>query len=310
MGRGHAASCNPDSSAHPCASGGAPPPAAALLAAHMDAIRAAMAAVCRSLRLSRAEAEDFRGVVWVRLLENDCAVLRKFEGRSSVQTFLVSVIRRLLLDYRIAAWGKWRPSADARRHGDVAMHLERLVFRDGIPFDQALQIVRHRHAVAASAEDLGLLLACLPLRPRRTMVADDELAAVPAAGSDPEERVLRLEARRVLAALGRTTARLALRDRHMLALRFAGQQRPGEIARGFGLDRKAVYRRFEAILLRLRADLRREGITAADVGPWLGRLGPDAPAPAGTASVPAAGRAQAGVALSAITKRSSPTSPR
>jgi len=50
------------------------------------------------------------------------ALLAKFEGRSSLRTFLTVVIQRLFLDHRISAWGKWRPSAEARRGGSTRRH--------------------------------------------------------------------------------------------------------------------------------------------------------------------------------------------
>ena len=38
---------------------------------------------------------------------------------------------------RIAEWGKWRPSAVAKRLGPTAVLLDRLLTRDGRPFDDA-----------------------------------------------------------------------------------------------------------------------------------------------------------------------------
>ena len=71
--------------------------------------------VCRRHRLSGPEAEDFAAEVHLHFIERDSEVLRRFEGRSSLRTFLSVVINRLLLDYRNRLWGKWRPSAEARR---------------------------------------------------------------------------------------------------------------------------------------------------------------------------------------------------
>ena len=83
--------------------------------AQLDTVDRVVAFVCRRHRLSPDESDDFRSVARVKLLEHDYAILRAFEGRSSIQTYLTVVIQRLFLDYRISAWGKWRPSAEARR---------------------------------------------------------------------------------------------------------------------------------------------------------------------------------------------------
>ena len=66
--------------------------------------------VCRRHRLSGAEAEDFASQVRLHFIERNSDVLRRFEGRSSLRTFLSVVIQRLFLDDRNRRWGKWRPT--------------------------------------------------------------------------------------------------------------------------------------------------------------------------------------------------------
>lgn len=58
----------------------------------------------------------------------------------------------------------------------------------------------------------------------------------------------------------------------MLEERFAHGLRLAQIADRRGLEHKTVYRRFAALLRRLRADLEAQGIAGAEVEGWLGRL--------------------------------------
>ena len=74
-------------------------------------------------------------------------MLRRFEGRSSLTTYITVVVQRLFLDRRNRLWGKWRPSAEARRLGPTAVLLERLVSRDGWSAEQALETLRVNHGV-------------------------------------------------------------------------------------------------------------------------------------------------------------------
>src|SRR5262245_61007781 len=104
--------------------------AADYFSSRLPEVDRAIAFVVRRHRLAADTAEDFASVVHLRLLEHDCAVLRKFEGRSRLQTFLVVVVQRLFLDYRIALWGKWRPSAEARGLGPLGIKLDRLRSRE------------------------------------------------------------------------------------------------------------------------------------------------------------------------------------
>src|SRR5262245_42612463 len=103
-----------------------------LLVANIAPIRQLVRGTARRHRLSESERQDFESWVWVRLMDNDFHVIRQFRGQSSFATYLRVVLQRAVLDYRAAKWGKWRPSARARRLGAKAVALERLITRDGV----------------------------------------------------------------------------------------------------------------------------------------------------------------------------------
>jgi RNA polymerase sigma factor (sigma-70 family) len=240
--------------------------APALVAACVPHIQQAIAFVCRRRRLSPDDAHDLASDVYVRLLQHDAAVLRRYRGESSLATFLVVVIERVLLDARIARAGKWRPSAVARRLGRVAIHLERLVFHEGSSLAEAGALVREHTGATHTDDELHFLLALLPPRCRRRMVGDRELEHVPAATADTEDRYLPAEgdaaAKRRAAA--RALARLSADDRRLIGLRFSRGWRLCEIARADGIDEKRIYRRFERALTTLRAEC---GVSARPPGP-------------------------------------------
>src|SRR5262245_60093039 len=103
-------------------------------------IDAVIKAVCREFGF-RDEAEDFRQDVYVHLLERNAAILRDFEGRSQLYTYLYVVVKRKALDLRRRQWRRWRPSKAARDYGRAGVQLEMLMMRDGYPLEQALEIV-------------------------------------------------------------------------------------------------------------------------------------------------------------------------
>ena len=78
----------------------------------------------------------------LRFIENDYAAIRKFRGESSLGTYLTVVVAMLVRDYRVQRWGRWRPSAAARRLGDVAVRLETLVRRNGQAVHEAAETLR------------------------------------------------------------------------------------------------------------------------------------------------------------------------
>src|SRR5207302_4973448 len=132
--------------------------------------------ICRRNHVSSDEAEEFAAHVRLKLIENNYAVFQKFEGRSSLPTYLTTVIHRLFLQYRVQTWGKWRPSAEAKRLGDLAIVFERLITRDGYSLGEATQLLttgRNR----ASRTELEAIYVRLPPRASRP-VLETEAAAI------------------------------------------------------------------------------------------------------------------------------------
>ncbi len=118
-----------------------------LFLSQLALIDAVTAFIARRHHLSATDAEEFAAHVRLRILEDDYATLRKFEERSSLKTYLTTVIQRWFLDDRTARWGKWRPSAEAKRLGPLAILVERLMVRDGMTFDEACTVLETNHGV-------------------------------------------------------------------------------------------------------------------------------------------------------------------
>lgn len=250
------------------------PSTASLLVEHQDLIQAVIGVIARRHRLSADERDEFAGHTHLRLLEDDGAILRKFEGRSSLRTYLVTVINRLFLDYRVAQWGRWRPSAQARRLGPTAILLERLIVRENRSYDEAESLLRTNFRVEEDAKAIAALYAQLPTIARRRQVDDEALHGLVASVADGERQVMEGEHRehadRTLGCLERALAELPAQDRLILQLRFQESLTVATIARTLALDQKPLYRRLDYLLKDLRARLEAEGIAAEDVNQWLG----------------------------------------
>jgi RNA polymerase sigma factor (sigma-70 family) len=245
-----------------------------LYTSHATAIEAILASICRAHRLAPDQAAEFASWARVRLLDQDQRILRQFAGRSSLKTFLVTVLERLFLDWRNHEWGKWRPSSDARRLGDVAIELERLVLRDQCPFEEAAQGLVTR-GVAGSMAECEQAWARLPRRARRQRVDEATLETVVAPGpaTDPvEERELRQAEASVLAALDRAVSSLAPADQILIRLRFWSGQKVSRIAAVTGQDQKGLYRRFDRLVAQLRARLADDGVRADVLADLWGRF--------------------------------------
>jgi|KBSMisStandDraft_5_1062788.scaffolds.fasta_scaffold21825_2 RNA polymerase sigma factor for flagellar operon FliA len=236
----------------------------ALFLSQLDVIERVISFVSARHHLPGVDADDFGSHVKLKLIEDDYGILRKFQGRSSLRTFLTTVINHLFLDYRNAEWGKWRPSAEARRAGEVAILLERLTGRDHYSFEEACALMETNHQVTVGRRELEAIAGRLPMRVKRRFESDDVLAAVPAVQPELDELIADQEraviAARVETALKKAMDGLGAQDRLIFALRFHDGRTLVDIAKALRLDQKALYRRVERLVRELQAALQAGGI--------------------------------------------------
>lgn len=236
--------------------------------AHFSLLQRVIRTVSRLNRLSPEDAEDFGQTVHLKLLERNYYVFNSYEGRSSLSTFLTVVVTRLLLDWRNATRGKWRPSASAVRLGSDAVTLERLMHRDGMTRAEAIATVRSlrrgRNA-SVSEELLDDLVDRLPPRTRRvfvTEIAEESLGH--RTFDDPilasEQREMKSAVRR---ALRQACADLEPEERQLLALRYVRAYSVRAIGDALQVEAKPLYRRIDRILATLRHRLAALGVSAA-----------------------------------------------
>lgn len=218
---------------------------------------------CRKACFSREETEDFIGDVQCKMIEDDYAVFRKFQGKSTMETYLTVVVRRYFQDHLNHIWGKWRPCAEAVRLGPLAILVDRLLHRDGFSLDEVHKILQTNHHIEISLWELATLVKKLPRRnPPRRMETEEILKDLPAEELDPADEVIDKEKRaRLQEILGFLKEEMAeLPDEDALLVRMSAEFKVSQIARTLGLEQKPLYRRLEKILKTLREALKRRGI--------------------------------------------------
>jgi RNA polymerase sigma factor (sigma-70 family) len=237
-------------------------PPADLFLAHLPHIDNVVDYLCRKNHFRKEECEDFRSRVHLKLIDHDYGIIRKFQGRSSLKTYLTTVVTNEMKDFLNHLLGKWQSSAEAQKLGPVAVQLEKLL-RDGLSLDQAVRILQTNHKVEMSAQDLADMAARLPNRVHRQPVGEEVLENHPSndrTESRTEEEEREAIRRKVLPAL--QEIREALPPEDQLILKMKGDDfKIAEIARVLGLDQKPLYRRIERLFKDLREELERRGFS-------------------------------------------------
>jgi RNA polymerase sigma factor (sigma-70 family) len=249
-----------------------------LLEENLGLIDRVIGFTARRQRLDESEAEEFASTVKLKLVENDYAIVRKFQGRSKFATFMTIVVKNMLYDYRIHYWGKWHASAEAKRLGDLAVALERLLLRDGRTIDDALPLLRAKYP-EITRQSLQALADRLPERPARRRMVDLSEAETVTVEPETEEQVLMAEreqtCKRLSSVMRDAIAKMPEEDRLFLKLRFECTFKVADIARSMQIEQKLLYRRMDKILLDLRAELERAGIDPSNAADLIGREGAD-----------------------------------
>jgi RNA polymerase sigma factor (sigma-70 family) len=246
-----------------------------LLRENLPLLERIVGRVCRRANLVGADADDFSSMVKLALIENDYAILRGYEGRAPLAAFLAVIVQRLLADEWIRTLGRWRPSAAARRLGDVGVLIEKLVRRERRSVDEALPIVRALDPTMTRAR-VEAIAAQLPehVQRPRAVELDESVAGVAVAPERADAAVLEGEARRLTAraagAIRSTLQSLDPEERLLIRFRFADGLGIADIARMLQVPQRPLYRRVEALLLRLRRALTAAGIRESDLPELLG----------------------------------------
>lgn len=246
-----------------------------LFRAHLPTIDRAIERVCRRAGLQGADADDFASEAKLALIENDYEMVRAYRGDCAPSTYFTVIVQNLLSDIRERTLGRFRPSVEARRTGEAAVLLERLVVRDRRSIDEALSIARREHPslTREAAEDILARLPARTARPRAVALTDADAEQHPAPAR-ADERIAAEEAQRLSTQASRvvreTLDRLDAEDRLILCLRFVSGMSIADIARMTRLPQRPLYRRVESLLDRLRRALRAAGLDARSLAELIG----------------------------------------
>ncbi len=229
---------------------------------------------CRSARLKPDAAEDFRTEVYIHLMRDDYAALRKFENRSSLSTFLTVTIMRCMLDLQRKK-GRWRPSRTACRLGATAQLIDRLVNKHHWGDEEAYRILKTNHRLPISRREFEETIALLP--PRRPQIVIEScdgpgIRDLPAPVAESQSGAERFWSR-LTAAMQAVVSGLGEEERLILRLRFQEGRTLTSIAATLGCEYKALWRRMNRILGNLRAGIERRGFDKEICQEMVGKSG-------------------------------------
>lgn len=224
--------------------------------------------ICRRSGMNPDEIEEFTGEVRLRLVKNDYAILRAFEGRSKFSTYIAAVIRRMLIDYRRHYRGKWHDSAEAQRFGQLGIDIERAITRDGRTPQETLTLLREIHPGITLAE-IERIARSLPVKIKHKLVPMKEAESIESTGDT--DRVVQADmAARISAVVCAYIDRLPAEEHLILRLRFDCAMTVAQISRSLHRDQQVLYRLLYKHFEALRVELTKVGVDARAVQDLIG----------------------------------------
>ncbi len=243
---------------------------------HLPLIERVATSACRRAGLPPQDAEDFASQVKLKLIDDDYATLRKHRGDSRLTTYLTTVVHNQFKDWCNHKWGKFRPSAAAKRQGPDAKALERLLVLDRLDLETAIEMLKTNHRVATPRDELRRIATELPRRTQRSFVGEEALAERPSAApeADAERRVADGErsavAARVESMLNLALESLSAQDLLILKMHFRDGCTVAAIAAALGLEQRPLYSRKDRCLATLKATFEAQDLAWDQVREVLG----------------------------------------
>jgi RNA polymerase sigma factor (sigma-70 family) len=247
------------------------------LLANLEQINAIALGVYRRSGMTPDLAEDFASSVRIRLIENDYALLRRFNaGKGSLESFITTIVKSMIAAESRRTYGKWRPSTAAERWGPIALELEKLLYREGHDLSHTLEMLLAKHPTVTRQELQAIAQQLPPRMGRRQSISLDAVAHSLSDDTDADALVIASERRhlsqRVATIVRQRLERLESADRLLLQLLYGTGTNLQTIARILGSDATRLYPRRDALLRDLRERLLEAGIGATEALDLIGHM--------------------------------------
>jgi RNA polymerase sigma factor (sigma-70 family) len=215
--------------------------------------------------IDEIDADTLFNEVLDRLTSNSYKVLREFENRSKLTTFLTTVITHLIIDIKRKNEGRNRAKDRAKAMGPVGEKLYDLVLIKGYPVEEAFDFVNRTDGITETLEEIETMVE--KIRGRQT--------SHPQPGTGVEKRTpevnLGKKQRTELnkKVLNEVLSELNNEERFIIRMRFplSDDEEPknlSEIAKILRITEKAVDSRIRRVLTKFKEKMLKYGLSIED----------------------------------------------
>ncbi|MBF0287239.1 MAG: sigma-70 family RNA polymerase sigma factor [SAR324 cluster bacterium] len=229
---------------------------------YFEDLQKVIMSTCARHRVFHQEAEEFISHIHFRLVDKNYAILRAYDGRSSFQTYLYTVVSRLFIDKFRSINGRWRPSKNAEKLGEVAVKFEELVHKERYTAEEAYHILTINHNLQLSREKWEKMIAHLKRTPKLHITSHDEVQDF-AEETTPESvitaAIKKAAAEKIKSTLEGLIKELEEDDQLMLKMKFFSGHSIKQISIVLGRNRNYISKRLQSLLIQMKDNLLSQG---------------------------------------------------
>ena len=249
-----------------------------------ELVEKAISGVCSEFQIAEEDAKDFASQMWEKFFKDDCRLLKAAEDKGAA--YIKTMVRNTAIDQHRKEKGQWRPSTKAKKLGDIAVRLEKYLYHQYIPFQEAISLLRTEckaeGALMPSVETLeawSIKLYRMP-KSRREISIDSEKGNVINLSfhsrengrnplKNPEEESMLENTRKVhqtcQSIIQNFSSRLSKNQKLMIKLHFEHGYSMSKIADMLSMSQPQVNYQVKSILKNLKKELLKSGINENDI---------------------------------------------
>jgi len=207
------------------------------------------------------------------LEKDDCMCLRNYKERSSLKTFLYSVITKRAIDYKRELFGRLRVPDKIADEGPLAVKVYSLIYFKGYSLRDSYSLLKDEDGYTRSypdfLEEMKSVLKPPTLERAPTFHSLEDEAfhlaeTLPHSDPNPLEAMIESaddeQREKILAVIREAAEELSDQDQALLRFAYVSDLKLAAVARMLGLPDGVARRRLEAIMTTFRKKLLAQGI--------------------------------------------------
>jgi RNA polymerase sigma factor (sigma-70 family) len=221
------------------------------------------------------DADTLFNEVLDRLTEDNFKVLKNFENRSKLTTYITTIIAHLVVDIQRKQTGRRRTKERAKAMGLVGEKLYELIFAKGFPVQEAYDFLKENQKVTQTLEEIEAMVDKIRGRPRAHQGPAEgpeqpDIKSVLVTEGNQEEGAIRKQTEGLAKeVLREALSELSNEEKFIIQMRFplSEDEQPkdlSEIAKILGTTTKAVDSRIRRIFPKLKEKMLRRGSSIDD----------------------------------------------